>query len=65
MPSSTVIIFGGTGFIGRSLAGHLAERGLTPILIARNPPSDVPHEFAAWDAVSVSDWVEALEGATA
>ena len=33
-----VIIFGGTGFIGLSLAHHLQEKGMHPVLVARNPP---------------------------
>ncbi len=59
-------IFGGTGFIGLSLAHHLKERGFHPILLARNAPSPaVPFEFRQWDAVSVGDWVKVLEDAQA
>jgi hypothetical protein len=33
-----IIIFGGTGFVGLSLADHLKDKGFTPILVARNKP---------------------------
>lgn len=59
-------IFGGTGFIGLSLADHLKAKGYHPILVARNPPSKiVVHEFEKWDAVHLGEWVKVLEGAFA
>lgn len=63
---SKVIIFGGTGFIGLSLADHLKEKGLTPILIARNKPVlSINHEFRKWDAITIGKWVEDLNDAIA
>ena len=41
-----ILIFGGTGFIGQSLANHLQEKGFTPILVARNQPDpSIKHQF--------------------
>ena len=61
-----ILIFGGTGFIGSSLADYLASKGLQPILIARHAPdSAVRHEYRLWDAISVGDWASELEGARA
>ena len=63
-----IIIFGGTGFIGISLAQHLKKQGLTPILIARNKPSNkLAHEFdfMAWDGQQIGNWAEELNGAHA
>lgn len=61
-----VVIFGGTGFIGLSLAEHLAKQGFSPVLIARHQPRrPLPYPFCTWDAQSVGDWVTELEGATA
>ncbi len=58
------LIFGGTGFIGLSLADHLAEKGLRPVLVARSKPDpSVKHEFVSWDAVSAGAWIEELNGA--
>ena len=63
---SKVLIFGGTGFIGLSLANHLKEKGLVPILIARHKPDpSIKHEFREWDAVSLEEWVEDLNNAKA
>ena len=61
-----VIIFGGTGFIGLSLANHLKLNGFHPILIARNAPDkSVAHEFVKWDANSLGDWTNVLEDSIA
>lgn len=61
-----VIIFGGTGFIGLSLAKHLKEKGLEPVIVARNRPrKPLPYPFVQWDAVSIGDWVKELEGGRA
>ena len=61
-----VIIFGGTGFIGLSLAKHLYKKGYKPILVARNKPeNDTGFQFIKWDAVNLGEWVTELEGAYA
>ncbi|WP_373512484.1 TIGR01777 family oxidoreductase [Persicitalea sp.] len=61
-----VLIFGGTGFIGLSLADHLLSKGLRPVLVARKKPADsVEHDFIAWDAISTGEWINELNGAKA
>lgn len=61
-----IIIAGGTGFIGLSLAGHLAAQGFTPILIARNKPKQaLKYDFVQWDAVNSGEWINVLNGAKA
>lgn len=65
MPSPTIPILGGTGFIGQSLADHLAENGYSPILLARNDPGDLRHPFRPWDGSTVGAWAEVLNGAAA
>ena len=61
-----VCIFGGTGFIGLSLAEHLKERGLIPVIIGRNKPDiSIDHEFLQWDAISLGSWAGVLENAKA
>lgn len=61
-----IIIAGGTGFIGMSLANHLSEKGAKPVLIARNKPEKkTDFDFVMWDAVTLGDWINALEGAKA
>ncbi len=68
MPSNKtkVVITGGTGFIGQSLAKHLKSKGLEPVVIARSKPKiKLPCPFVAWDAVTVGEWAKELEGAFA
>ena len=60
-----IVITGGTGFIGLSLAKHLKERGFTPILIARSKPKNLPFDFQLWDGISLGDWAQSLDGAKA
>ena len=61
-----VVIFGGTGFIGMSLAAHLKGNGLVPVIIARNEPKrKTEFEFMKWDSVSVGDWKEILNNSLA
>lgn len=60
-----VIIFGGTGFIGQSLADFLTEKGIHPILVARTKPQKLQYEFCNWDGENQGKWNELLEGALA
>lgn len=66
MAMQTVVVFGGTGFIGRSLARHLSQHGMTPILVARHSPkANTDFAFRPWDAHTVGSWAEVLEEADA
>jgi uncharacterized protein (TIGR01777 family) len=59
-----VIITGGTGFIGRSLANQLSDSGYTCTLIGRHRPNNLSgHNFAQWDGRTVGPWIKELEGA--
>lgn len=61
-----VVITGGTGFIGRSLANQLRESGYTCTLIGRSEPKELDgHAFARWDGRTFGDWARALEEASA
>jgi len=61
-----VLIFGGTGFIGKSLAKHLSNHHFTPVLIGRNKPlKDLGFKFCQWDSRKISEWIKLLEGAYA
>lgn len=60
-----VVIFGGTGFIGQSLANHLASHGYECVLIGRNKPKSTLHRFVKWDAETVGEWASELEHAAA
>lgn len=62
----SVVITGGSGYIGTTLAAYLAEQGYAPTIIARTPPKKSgPWKYAAWDGRTVGDWAAELEGAYA
>ena len=72
-----VVIFGGTGFIGLSLARLLLSENYAVFLIARHTTDEVDKlvaqykqddercRFLAWDAEGLGPWVSSLESATA
>ena len=62
--SGKIVIAGGSGFLGVSLANHLAARGLSIVLLSRRPPKpDGPWSHVAWDGRSLGEWSRALDGA--
>jgi len=59
-----VVIAGGSGFLGVSLAHHLSRAGWSVILLSRHVPRcNGPWDHVSWDARTTGDWVQALEGA--
>ncbi len=59
-----IILAGGSGFLGGSLAKALRARGDVPIILTRTPRKGQPDEVA-WDGRTVGDWASQLEGASA
>jgi uncharacterized protein (TIGR01777 family) len=63
--SIPVVIAGGTGFLGVSLAHHLAASGRSIVLLSRRPPRvSGPWKHVTWDARSAGDWHQVLDGAS-
>lgn len=59
-----VVIAGGSGFLGVSLALHLAGKGMQVSILSRNPPPiEGPWRHIPWDARTIDRWTEALAGA--
>ena len=59
-----VVIAGGSGFLGASLAHHLAEQGVEVVILSRNEPKVAgPWRHRRWDARTVGDWKDELNGA--
>lgn len=56
----TVVIAGGTGALGRTLAADLACRGHRVRILTRRVAAELPYEQFEWDGRSVGDWVAAL-----
>lgn len=63
---SRIVIAGGTGFLGLSLARQLVESGSEVVLLSRQRPAkDSRWRHVVWDARSTGEWVNELNGATA
>ena len=58
-----IVIAGGNGFLGASLAAHLVGNGYSPpiILTRRELRTRYPSRCVRWDGRSLGPWVEALE----
>lgn len=64
LTSARIVIAGGSGFLGISLATHLTELGYDVVIFSRNPPKvSGPWRHVAWDAYSVGEWKSELDGA--
>jgi NAD dependent epimerase/dehydratase family enzyme len=62
--NNRIIIAGGSGFVGVSLAHCLAARGMTVVLLSRHPPRvNGPWKHVTWDARTLGDWSQELDGA--
>jgi uncharacterized protein (TIGR01777 family) len=58
------VIAGGSGFLGLSLANHLAARGTSIVLLSRRPPGPSgPWIHVRWDGRSLGAWSRELDGA--
>ncbi|MFT5105822.1 MAG: hypothetical protein ACI8XO_002050 [Verrucomicrobiales bacterium] len=61
-----IVIAGGSGFLGVSLANYLAGQGKSVVILARNRPQpDGLWEFVEWDGCHLSEWAAALNGVDA
>jgi uncharacterized protein (TIGR01777 family) len=60
-----IVIAGGSGFLGISLASHLAASGKSIVLLSRRPPKPSgPWKHVTWDARTLGEWRRELDGAT-
>ncbi len=63
--SGPIIIAGGSGFLGVSLATFLANSGKSIVLLSRHPPKPRgPWRHVAWDARTLGEWQRELNGAS-
>lgn len=61
-----IILAGGSGFLGRSLAAHFQKSGHTIVVLTRSTKAaanDIRH--ITWDARTTGDWGRELDGADA
>lgn len=62
--SNKVVIAGGSGFLGVSLATSLAATGKSVVILSRHPPKVAgPWRHVTWDARTLGDWCGELNGA--
>lgn len=61
-----VVLAGGSGFLGRALAGHFLDAGWDVVILTRspNPKGDGIRE-AQWDGCTIAPWRQELDGAIA
>jgi uncharacterized protein (TIGR01777 family) len=59
-----IVIAGGSGFLGISLATHLAAAGKSIVVLSRRPPNlHGPWKHVSWDARDLGEWRHTLDGA--
>lgn len=60
----SIVIAGGSGFLGTSLAQYLTEAGRSVVVLSRaKPRTPVPWQFVEWDARSIGEWRHVLNNA--
>jgi uncharacterized protein (TIGR01777 family) len=61
-----LLLAGGSGFLGQTLATYLQDRGFEVVILSRSPGrSHTAGRTVAWNARSLGPWQAELEGATA
>ncbi len=64
--TNKVVIPGGSGFIGSSLANYLVTKGYEVIILTRKPSrTQGPIQDIYWDGKTLGEWARAFEGAKA
>ncbi len=59
-----IVVAGGSGFLGTSLAQYLTDAGYAVIVLSRTKPKrPTPWRFVEWGARSVGEWKSVLNGA--
>ncbi len=60
-----VVLAGGSGFLGRALAGEFARAGYEPVVLTRKLSKRSRVRQVVWDGRTVGAWARELEGAAA
>lgn len=65
LASHRIVIAGGSGFLGASLATHLTAKGATVVILSRRAPKALGSwKHVTWNARTLGDWRNELAGAT-
>jgi len=63
---SHIVIAGGNGFLGQALSSYFHKAGYNICVLTRSPKNSLAGiKQVKWDAASLGDWAQELEGATA
>ena len=63
---SQIVLAGGSGFLGQSLASYFEERGFEAVILTRSQSTPgMRGRHVVWDAKTMGHWVEELEGTRA
>jgi len=65
MSSRRVVVAGGSGFLGRSLARYLLAAGYEVDVLTRAKTQSVVGNAIIWDGAIVGDWARCVDGAAA
>ncbi|RMF85686.1 MAG: TIGR01777 family protein [Planctomycetota bacterium] len=66
MAGDTVVLAGGSGFLGRILTRRIRQRGWRVVNLTRSPRTETGGAIdVAWDGRSTGEWVASLDGAAA
>jgi uncharacterized protein (TIGR01777 family) len=60
-----IVLAGGSGFIGRSLAKALLVRGYEVVILTRSPRENTGLMEMEWDGAHIGEWIKHLNGAEA
>lgn len=60
-----IVLPGGSGQVGTVLARAFSRDGHEPVVLSRQRNADTPWRTLPWDAATLGDWVDELEGADA
>jgi uncharacterized protein (TIGR01777 family) len=60
-----VVLAGGNGFLGQSLAGALLEAGYSVDVLTRSPQSGALGNQIQWDGATLGSWDKRMDGASA
>src|SRR5438105_352362 len=60
----SLVLAGGSGFLGRAMAAHLGKSGYQPVILTRAAKLDArsPREVE-WDAETLGAWAREINGA--
>ena len=65
MSMKRIVLAGGSGFIGQSLAKALLVRGYEVVVLTRSPRKQTGFREVEWDGAHLGEWIQCLNGAEA